>query len=132
MDLLASQIGQAIVEIPSGTSAEACEKHQSAIQVVDIKLDHGQRVSLEPEMGPTVLILNDNYYPGWKAIDTISKEEIAIYPANLTFRAMILPENRKYQLELHYWPSWLTAALIISLMGITILIVLTVMGRRRL
>ena len=45
---------------------------------------------------------------------------------------MVLPEEREYQLELRYWPPWLTAALIISLMGITILIVLTVMGRRRL
>ena len=79
-----------------------------------------------------MLILNDNYYPGWKAVDTYSGRDIAIYPANLTFRAMVLSEAREYQLELRYWPSWLTAALIISLMGVTILVVLTVLGRRRL
>ena len=40
------------------------------------------------------------------------------------FRAMILPEEKEYQLELRHWLPRLTAALIISLMGVTILIVL--------
>ena len=126
------RIGQAVVEFPPTDSTEVCDKHQSTIQAVNIVSDRGQRVRLEPISGPTVLILNDNYYPGWKAIDTHSGQGITIYPANLTFRAMVLPEEREYQLELRYWPPWLTAALIISLMGITILIVLTVLGRRRL
>ncbi len=126
------RIGQAVVEFPPANSTEVCDKHQSTIQAVNIVSDRGQRVRLEPISGPTVLILNDNYYPGWKAIDTHSGQGITIYPANLTFRAMVLPEEREYQLELRYWPPWLTAALIISLMGITILIVLTVLGRRRL
>ena len=42
------------------------------------------------------------------------------------------PEEKEYQLELRYWPPWLTASLIISLMGMTTLIVLTVLGCRRL
>ena len=126
------RIGQAVVEFPPANSTEVCDKHQSTIQAVNIVSDRGQRVRLEPISGPTVLILNDNYYPGWKAIDTHSGQGITIYPANLTFRAMVLSEEREYQLELRYWPPWLTAALIISLMGVTILMVLTVLGRRRL
>jgi hypothetical protein len=124
--------GQAVVEFPPGSSTVVCDKHESTIQAVNIASDHGRRVRLDPITGPTVLILNDNYYPGWKAVDTYSGRDIAIYPANLTFRAMVLSEAREYQLELRYWPSWLTAALIISLMGVTILVVLTVLGRRRL
>ena len=120
------RIGQSFVEFPPETSTDVCEKHRSTIQPVNISSDLGSRISLEPINGPNVLILNDNYYPGWKAIDTISKEEIAIYPANLTFRAMVLPEERQYQLELHYWPTWLTTSLIISLTSIAILISFTV------
>jgi hypothetical protein len=126
------KIGQAVVEFPPGKSIEVCKEHQSAIKSVGIISDRGRYIKLEPILGPTVLVLNDNYYPGWKAVDTHSEQNIAIYPANLTFRAMVLSEAREYQLELRYWPPWLTAALIISLMGVTILMVLTVLGRRRL
>ena len=87
---------------------------------------------MEPISGPTVLILNDNYYPGWQAIDARCGENIPIYPANLTFRAMVLPEEREYQLELRYWPSWLTTALVISLCGLAALVLLTFLGRRKI
>ncbi len=125
-------IGQAVIEQLAGPSVAVCEKHQSAVQPVGITSDRGRSITLEPVLGPTVLILNDNYYPGWQALDTYSGRDIAIYPANLTFRAMVLPEEKEYQLELRYWPPWLTASLIISLMGMTTLIVLTVLGCRRL
>ena len=125
-------IGQAVIEQPAGPSSAVCEKHQSAVQPVGITSDRGRSITLEPVSGPTVLILNDNYYPGWQAIDTYSGRDIAIYPANLTFRAMVLTEEKEYQLELRYWPPWLTASLIISLMGMTTLMVLTVLGCRRL
>ena len=125
-------IGQAVIEQSAGPSSAVCEKHQSAVQTVGITSDRGRSITLEPVSGPTVLILNDNYYPGWQAVDTYSGRDIAIYPANLTFRAMVLPEEKEYQLELRYWPPWLTASLIISLMGMTTLIVLTVLGCRRL
>ena len=126
------RIGQSFVEFPPKTSTDVCENHRSAIQPVHISSDLGRRISFEPIKGPNVLILNDNYYPGWKAIDTISEEEIAIYPANLTFRAMVLPEERQYQLELHYWPTWLTTSLVISLTSIAILISFTVIRIRRI
>ena len=125
-------IGRAVIEQPAGPSSAVCEKHQSAVQPVGITSDRGRSITLEPVSGPTVLILNDNYYPGWQAIDTYSGRDIAIYPANLTFRAMVLTEEKEYQLELRYWPPWLTASLIISLMGMTTLMVLTVLGCRRL
>ncbi|MEC9292994.1 MAG: hypothetical protein VYC65_01775 [Chloroflexota bacterium] len=125
------RIGQSIVEFPTKTSTDVCEKHRSTIRPVNISSDLGSRMSLEPIEGPNVLILNDNYYPGWKAIDTLSKEEIAIYPANLTFRAMLLPEKRQYQLELRYWPSWLSAALAISLVVLIVLTGVTIIARWR-
>ncbi len=125
------RIGQSFVEFPLATSTNVCDKHRSTIRPVNISSDLGKRISLEPIKGPNVLILNDNYYPGWKAIDTISEEEIAIYPANLTFRAMVLPEERRYQLELHYWPTWLTTSVIISLIALTSLIGLTVLALRK-
>ncbi len=125
------RIGQSFVEFPLATSTDVCDKHRSSIRPVNINSDLGKHISLEPISGPNVLILNDNYYPGWKAIDTISEEEIAIYPANLTFRAMILPEERQYQLELHYWPTWLTTSVIISLIALTSLIGLTVLALRK-
>ena len=125
------EIGQTVIELPPGPLTAFCETHQSTVQPVDIVSDRGQSISLNSVSGPTILILNDNYYPGWKAIDALSKEEIAIHPANLTFRAMFLPEKRQYQLELRYWPPWLSAALTISLVALTILIGLTVLARRR-
>jgi len=125
------KIGQAVIEFPPEYSSEVCKKHRAKIQAVNIESDQGRHISLEPVMGPNILVLNDNYYPGWKAVDTVSHDEIEIYPVNLTFRAMILPEERQYKIELRYWPPWLSAACAISLTTLASLILLTILARRK-
>lgn len=52
-----------------------------------------------------ILVLSDNYYPGWKAY--VDDKETKIYRANYTFRAVEIPKGRhlvtfKYQPESFY------------------------------
>ena len=74
---------------------------------VQISSDRGSSLILEEIQGPTILVLNDYFYPGWQAVDQKSGQSIEINPANLAFRAMTLPDNRSYRVVLNYRPYWL-------------------------
>lgn len=101
-----------------------CEKFGFSIKRVKIIKDMGNRIILEDLMGPSILVLNDNFYPGWRAFDRITGENLTIKPANITFRALILPEKREYAVTFKYRPEWINKSLILiiaSLLGILIL-----------
>lgn len=66
----------------------------------------------------SLLVLTDNYYPGWKAF--IDGKEAQIYRANYTFRAISLPEG-KHDITFKYEPKSLSNGLILSCLSILIL-----------
>lgn len=69
-----------------------------------------------------ILVLSDNYYPGWKAF--VDNDEVAIYRANYTFRAIVVPSGR-HEVRFSYQPSSLRIGLLLSL-GFTLFYLLLI------
>ena len=101
------QMGDAVIENPSSVGQLTCNELGGTIQKVDIKNDRGSHLIFSSIQGPTILIVNDHYYPGWHSTDTLTGDDLEVVPANVAFRAVILPDARKYEIELRYRPSWL-------------------------
>lgn len=58
------------------------------------------------------LLIQDSYYPGWKA--SIDGSATPIYRANIAFRAVYVPAG-KHTITLYYQPWWLTIGLGLSI-----------------
>ncbi|MGK5085608.1 hypothetical protein WDW37_20150 [Bdellovibrionota bacterium FG-1] len=107
-----TDLGTAYIETDSLILREFCKSYKTAkVTPIEILRDQGSVVALNTIRGPTILMLNDNFYPGWTAFDISSHSELPISPANLTFRAVFLPEPRDYQIEFRYKPYWLMPSL---------------------
>ncbi len=65
--------------------------------------------------GNQLLVLTDNYYPGWKAM--IDDKETKIYRSNYTFRAIILPKG-SHKIVFKYQPESLKIGIFISLISL--------------
>ena len=95
-----------------------CASLQSDFHRVPITADRGSSLSLENITGPALLILNDQHYPGWQAYDSLSGDRLPIHSANLTSRAVFLPEPREYQINFAYRPWWLVWVKVFLLAGL--------------
>jgi O-antigen/teichoic acid export membrane protein len=84
---------------------------------------------------PGYLVLADNWYPGWRAYDSQpgqSEQEIALYRANGTFRAVALGAGQ-HSVRFKYTPLSFKLGLFISFMaGVVLLLVLSYWFWRRL
>ena len=119
-----SNIGNVVIETSSTTTSKVCQNHQATMKRVQISSDRGSSLILEEIQGPTILVLNDNFYPGWQAVDQKSGQSIEINPANLAFRAMTLPDNRSYRVVLNYRPYWLNFSKIALFSALFVLVLL--------
>ena len=106
--------GMAYVEELGSDGKKICRQLRQPWRKVPVREDKGVRVSLGQVQGPGILILSDSYYPGWHAYDRITGEEIKIRPANISFRALVLPEKRRYSIDFLYRPRWLVFSLLLS------------------
>jgi uncharacterized membrane protein YfhO len=70
---------------------------------------------------PAILVLLDNYYPGWQAF--IDGKETAVYRANYTFRAISLPPG-EHAIEFIYKPMSVSLGMLISLLSLCLLVYL--------
>lgn len=68
-----------------------------------------------------ILLLTDNYYPGWKAY--IDGSETKLYRANYSFRAIEIPKG-KHNILFQYQPSSFQIGLIISMLSFIIYVCL--------
>ncbi len=114
--------GKVFVEKLSEEEKRICTAYKAEVSRVPILKDRGKEVLLEKVIGPTIIVLNDNLYPGWKAIDTVENIPLEIKPTNITFRSVILPEKRKYQILFKYQPEWLLFARLLIIFGICIFV----------
>jgi hypothetical protein len=126
------QLGSVAVEGQSPAEQSWCESFAGALENVGIREDQGSVVTLEEVRGPALLVLNDSYYPGWQAVDRITKQPLEIKPANMNFRALLLTESRPYAVEFRYEPAWLpyVYALMGASIGVTLAAGLTALGGR--
>jgi len=82
--------------------------------------------------GPTFVLVNDNYAPGWTA--TLNGEKAEVIRADYTFRAVAIPAKGDYQLIMTYNPSSVKLGFAVSLFAIltwVISVVITSMKRRK-
>ena len=94
-----------------------------------IKEYQGNKVIIETNtQSNQILILTDNYFPGWKAF--IDEKETKILRANYTFRAIVLPYG-KHIVTFLYQPSSLQIGLFISVFSLFIYF-LTILFYRKL
>lgn len=100
-----------------------CSRYSADFRRVAIETDSGSHLQLETVSGPAIVTVNNYYYPGWTATDTISGEELPIHRANSIFRAVHLPENREYQLTMDYQPWWLTFVYLLLALGLSIIVI---------
>jgi hypothetical protein len=82
---------------------------------------------------PAVVVLDDTYYPGWKA--TVDGRAAEVMPANVAFRAVRVGPGT-HVVRFSYAPSWLGPAKALMLGGTTFALLGVVLGglrrRRRL
>lgn len=92
-------------------------KHSTIIENYEEK-----KASLLTETdGNGLLLLSDNYYPGWKAY--VDSKETKVYRANYTFRAIEIPKG-KHNVEFIYKPSSFYIGTAISIASLFVLFLL--------
>ena len=74
-----------------------------------------------------ILVLSDNYYPGWKA--SVDEKETRIFRANYTFRAIELPDG-EHIVRFSYAPNSFKLGLTLSIVSIFIYIIIVVHTKR--
>jgi hypothetical protein len=99
---------------------QICENYRNEFARVPIKEDGSSNLDFGVIAGPALLIVNDSHYPGWHAYDQLSGSELEIKPANLAVRAVFLPENRDYHVEMKYRPWWLNIVYLLLVVAVII------------
>jgi hypothetical protein len=64
---------------------------------------------------PGLLLVSDSYFPGWKAF--LNGRPTEILRADTLFRAVAIPQAGDFEVQMKYWPTHLTAGLMISAAG---------------
>jgi hypothetical protein len=82
--------------------------------------DTPNRVILEVETShPGYLVLADAWYPGWTAM--VDGDAADVLPADVAFRAVVLPRPGKHRVEFRYFPPGLMVGLAITVATASIL-----------
>lgn len=76
----------------------------------------------------SLLILTDNYYPGWKAY--VDGRETKIYRANYTFRALVVPSGI-HTVKFSYEPDSVKIGIAISLISMSLYLIFYIIRRSR-
>lgn len=106
---------KAILEEPPQLSVN--NKGIGNIRVISYAPEHVELRGETNENG--VLVLSDNYYPGWKAF--IDGKEVSILRANYTFRAVAVPKGN-HTIVFRYHPLSFYLGLYVSGAGVILLI----------
>lgn len=69
--------------------------------------------------GATLLVLSDNFYPGWKA--SVNGKDAEILRTNYTFRGVVIPEG-KSSIEFNYLPQSLIIGTYLALIGLFLMV----------
>ncbi len=75
-----------------------------------------------------ILVLTDNFYPGWKAY--INNENTEILRADYTFRAVVVPEGNSI-VRFEYLPQSFIYGLYTAILGSTVLVVMSLVYNKK-
>ena len=95
----------------------ACTAPASApANSVDLKEDHGSRVSLSIRLGcPAMIVVSDTYFPGWRAyVDGVPAQ---IYSVNAAMRGILAPAGI-HSVTMRYRPMAVYEGAALTFLGI--------------
>jgi len=78
--------------------------------------------------GGGLLVLTDQFYPGWTA--TIDGQPAPIHRADYLFRGVLLPAG-SHRVEFLYWPASFRIGATVSALALVAIVLLAVAGRAR-
>ena len=76
--------------------------------------------------GPAMLLLSDNYFPGWEA--TVDDDPVDIYQSHLTFRAVKVPPGVS-RVVFRYRPASFRAGVLLALVALLVCGSILIVGR---
>src|SRR5207253_9849550 len=88
------------------------------------------RLEAASGIGPGMLVVLDNYAPGWRATDLRTGQSLPLHQVDLTFRGVPLPARTR-SVRLRYEPTSFRMGLFLAALAIGILVALAVGGRER-
>ena len=100
-----------ISERPSGADSTAQGELHIRAEVFDYRGINGYGVRLESDQ-PSVLVVSQMYYPGWRA--RIDGSEIRVFPVDVALTGMVIPSGT-HELRLSFQPASFRIGLLISL-----------------
>src|SRR4029079_3203915 len=104
----------------SGLEFPLCKRYRrSGWETIQIEDDRGGYVRFAKVDGLAFVTLNDSFYPGWIARDRITGTSLEVWPTNINFRSVFLPDARSYEVEFRYRPPWLFLSMVMALIAIT-------------
>ncbi len=101
------------------------DERNSGSAKIDSYHENGVEVSTNSNKD-SILVLLDNYYPGWNAY--IDSEKTPVYRANYTFRAIVVPKGN-HIVKLVYEPMSVTIGEVIFALSALLLIVVYLLFR---
>jgi hypothetical protein len=75
------------------------------------------------------LVVSDTWYPGWRAL--VDGQPAAIYRVNSTFRGVVVPAGQ-HEVRMEYIPDGLLIGGVFSVLGLVVVAVCWITGRRHL
>jgi hypothetical protein len=75
-----------------------------------------------------MVVVSDNYFPGWKA--TVDGKPAEIHAAYLSLRGVVVPAGR-HRIDMHYRPASVIAGAVLTALGLLLAAALTVWEARR-
>lgn len=97
---------------------------------IEITEDKGSILSLLVKVdNDAILVLADNYYPGWKAFT--DNKEVEIFQANYNFRAIVVPKGN-HVVKFVYYPFSVKLGLLFSFCSIVVLLVFYFLARNHM
>jgi hypothetical protein len=94
---------------------------RGTVDILDSEVD-GYRFQVEAS-SPAVLVVSQNYYPGWEAV--AQGASLPVFPADLTLTGIALPEG-KYEVLFTFEPlsfrigAWISAVGTVVLLGLVV------------
>lgn len=89
---------------------------RQSVAITDYKPDN---ISIKANLGrKSIIIISDNYYPGWKAY--VDGQEAPIYLANASFRAVAVKRGQ-HKVELVYAPESFRKGLIVTILSLLLI-----------
>lgn len=111
---------------PIGAALSKNQKTDSTVKIVRY-LPNSVELTVKTNK-PQLLVLSDNYYPGWQA--TIDGDKTEIYRTNFTFRSVVVPEGT-HTIRFAYEPFSFKLGVFMSIASIIVSSIFFIYLRRR-